>query len=112
MLIGWYPIRTFDKLLTIGLFNNEAMHTLLAFMFDADGSLKDDFRRYPTPQKDGFETDYSQSVLLGPPHKLLSGPWVTRIERWEEQNLDRIPDWNKVSAYLDARDLIAKHEGN
>lgn len=78
------------------------MSNLLDFMFDGGGTLKDDFRRYPTPQKDGIETLYCD--------KSVSGPWATRIEIWEEQNLDRIPDWEKVEAYLDARALVAKHE--
>lgn len=78
------------------------MHKLLGFMF-VEGVLKDDFRLYPTPQKDGLETEYRDGTVI-------HGPWATRCERWAEQRLDRIPDWDKVSAYLDARDLIAKHE--
>lgn len=78
------------------------MSNLIDFMFEENGDLKDAFRRYPTPQKDGIETAYADKSVMG--------PWATRIERWQEQNLDRIPDWEKVEAYLDARDLVAKHE--
>lgn len=62
------------------------------FMFEDNGDLKDEFRRYPTPQKDGPVTRY--------PDNTLWGTWGTRLDRWQQLNLDRIPDWEKVREHL------------
>lgn len=61
----------------------------IEFIFDEDGELRDEFRRYPTPYKDGFETKYDDISLWG--------CWASRLEEWREKRLDEIPDWDKVS---------------
>lgn len=54
----------------------------LSMLFEENGDLKDEFRRFPEPKDPDPELE-----------KL-------RIAAWQGANLDRIPDWEKVGAAL------------
>lgn len=58
------------------------MPDALSFIFQENGDLKDEFRRYPEP----VDTDDDLRQR--------------RIDQWQLHNLDRIPDWEKIGSYL------------
>lgn len=77
-----------------GMTNAEFLNSndMLSTIFEDNGDLLDEFRRYPTPQEDGTITTWVD--------KSVSGSWYERVNQWQDQNLDRIPDWEKIIKYL------------
>lgn len=69
---------------------------VLSEIFQENGDLKDEFRRYPFPDDELSErTQYADKTLYGDVKQ--------RVDNWEKFNLGRIPDWEKVFSHIETR---------